>query len=315
MGSHLAERLSEIGCDLYLLLRESSKLDNINHLSFTPVIDDLRDGSKLAEVLPDIDYIFHSAGLIKARSREEFMEVNAGGTERLANLALQHCRELKRFVYISTQAAAGPTREGEARSEVDTPQPISHYGESKLAGETALLALKDRLPFSIIRPSAVYGERDQEMLQIFQSVKAGILLKFGRQESYISIAYIGDIVEGTIRAAFMTEGIGETFFINTVDKLSQWQAQYLMADAMKVEIRPIVIPFWLLNRLAGMVESFENSQGRASMISRDKMKELRCRFWVCSSEKARSLLRFEPLLPIEESLQKTYQWYLDHRML
>jgi nucleoside-diphosphate-sugar epimerase len=64
-----------------------------------------------------------------------------------------------------------------------------------------------------------------------------------------------------------------------------------------------------------MVESFENSQGRASMISADKVKELSCQYWLSSSEKAHQLLGYEPVMPIVESLRETYNWYVENRLI
>ena len=69
-------------------------------------------------------------------------------------------------------------------------------------------------------------------IRFFKFVKSGLLLKFGGRESFVSIVYIDDLVDGIVRAAFQEVGIGETFFVNTQDELSQWQAQYMMAEAM-----------------------------------------------------------------------------------
>ncbi len=233
----------------------------------------------------------------------------------LVKLAAEHGKNLKRFVYISTQAAAGPCNDKTPKSESDTPNPVSDYGRSKLAGEQAVLAMKDRLPVTIVRPPAVFGPRDTEVLTFFQMAKAGLLLKFGGKESYVSIVYVKDLVEGIIRAAVSDKAIGETFFINTLDELSQWQAQYMMADVMKVDIRPLRIPLWLLRIIAPIAEKIDRSQGNSPTICADKVNELSSQFWLSSSQKARELLDYAPLSPIEDSLRETYQWYQEKRWL
>ncbi len=315
VGSHLADRLSELGFDLFLLLRQTSKTDNISDLKYTPVFGDLRDVDSLRGVVSDVDYIFHCAGLVKASSVQEFMQVNAGGTEQLVKIAAENGKNLKRFVFISTQAAAGPCKDKSVKTETDQPEPVSNYGKSKLAGEQAVLATKDQLPITIIRPPAVFGPRDTEVLTFFKMARSGLLLKFGGKESFVSIVYVKDLVDGIIRAAVIDKAIGETFFINTIDELSQWQAQYMMADAMKVDIRPLRIPLWLLGTLAPLLEKFDRSQGNSPTISSDKVKELSCQYWLSSSQKARRLLEYSPLAPIEDALYDTYKWYRENKWL
>lgn len=313
VGSHLAERLAELGCELYLLLRQTSKLDHIAHLRFTPVISDLRNPAVLAEAVGKVDYIFHSAGLVKAQSLDEFMLVNVAGTQSLLELALKHSPNLKRFVLISSQAAGGPSIGDVLKREDDPATPVSDYGRSKRAAEEAVLAVKNQLPVTIVRPPAVFGPRDTEVLTFFKFVRSGLLLKFGGKESFVSIVYVTDLVDGILRAGMLPEGVGEIFHINTRDELSQWQAQRLMAQVMKTEIQPLRIPLWLLRKLAPRMEKLDRKLGNTPLLSVDKVKELSCPKWTTSSESARQRLGFAPLQSLEESLGETYDWYREHK--
>lgn len=310
VGSHLAERLSKLGCDLCLLLRETSKLDLLQDLKYTPIIGDLHNLKALEPHLPEIDYIFHSAGLINAKSSDQFMAVNRDGSANLIDLAATHATRLKRFVLISSQAAAGPCLEHKLRTEADTPVPVSDYGRSKLAGETAVLAYKERLPLSIIRPPAIFGPRDTDVFVFFKNVKLGFMLKFGGKEGFVSLAYVNDVVEGVIRAAFLDKAIGETFFITTVDDISQWEVQKTIAETMKVDIRPLRIPLWLMKSAATLFANLDEFP-----LKRDKARELSHRYWVCSSTKAKALLDYEPTCTLTEAIDETYHWYLDRSWL
>lgn len=190
---------------------------------------------------------------------------------------------------------------------------ITASANSKANTPSTLFVTAFRLRSSA--PPTVVGPRDPEVLQFFRNVKAGFLLKLGGVEGFISIVWIDDLIEGILRATFSEHGIGETFFINTIDEISIWEAQYLMAEVMKVEIRPLRIPLWLLRAVAGIVEKFETADKKPPMLSRDKVKELAAPFWITSSAKARSLLGFDPQTDIREALRRTYEWYRNQRWL
>jgi len=286
------------------MLRESSRLDLIENLHYTPIIGSLDNLHSLEQFMPSFDYIFHSAGLIRAKSLDHFMKVNRDGTARLAEMAANHATNLKRFVLISSQAAAGPCIEYKLKTEQDIAVPVSDYGRSKLAGEQVLLDYKDRLPYTIIRPPAVFGPRDTDVFVFFKNVKLGIMLKFGGKEGYVSLVYVKDLVDGIARAAFNESARGQTFFINSVDDISQWEVQNLIAEAIKVDIRPLRLPLPIMSSIASLLGSIEGFP-----LSQDKVRELSHRYWVCSSAKARAILDYEPTVTLLESVRETYQWY------
>jgi nucleoside-diphosphate-sugar epimerase len=306
VGSHLAEYLSKIGCDLYFLLRETSRLDLIADLKYTPIIGSLDNLRALEPILPRIDYIFHSAGLIRAKSLDRFMAINRDGTTNLIGMTIAHASNLKRFVLISSQAAAGPCIEHRLKTESDVAVPVSDYGRSKLAGEQALLAQKDKLPFTIIRPPAVFGPHDTDVFVFFKNVKLGWLLKFSGKEGFVSLVYIADLVDGISRAAFNDKAAGETFNINSVDDVSQWEVQRLIAETIKVDVRPLRLPRPIMKMAAALFGSIQGFP-----LSADKARELSYRYWVSSSAKARAMLNYEPTCSLSEAIGETYQWYYD----
>lgn len=304
VGSHLARQLNKIGCELYFLLRESSRLDLISDLQYTPIIGSLDNLEALESILPRIDYIFHSAGLIRAKSLDRFMQVNRDGTTNLVEMAIKHTTNLKRFVLISSQAAAGPCIQHKLKTESDVAVPVSDYGRSKLAGELAVLAQKDKLPFTIIRPPAVFGPCDTDVFVFFKNVKLGWLLKFGGKEGFVSLVYIADLVDGICRAAFNEQGAGETLFINSVDDISQWEVQRLIAETINVDIRPLRLPLPIMKLVAALLGSIEGFP-----LSTDKTRELSYRYWISSSAKSRAMLNYEPTCTLSEAIGITYRWY------
>jgi len=296
-------------------LRKTSKLDNIRDLTFEKVYGDLQDPDSLKEAVAGVDYIFHAGGIVRAFDYHQFHRVNGEGTRNLVEAAVEQSDRLKRFIYVSSQAAAGPGKNGEPRVESDRPAPISDYGQSKLSGELAVHKYADQIPVTIIRPPAVFGPRDTDVLQFFQMAEAGWLIKFGGREPFVSVAYVKDVIAGIVAAAQSDKAVGETFFVNTEDRISFWKAQEMISDALRVQTKPLRIPVPIL-RLAAVLDTNNAKRSkRTPNLTPDKIGELICPNWTCSSAKARELLGYAPQLPLQEALNLTADWYREQRWL
>ena len=202
VGSTLCDELTKQGHEVAVLMRKTSSKAHLSHAKVIPVFGDLRDAASLADAVAGAEIIFHVAGVVSAKNREEFFDSNATGTKNLG-LAARGSTSFRRFVYVSSLAAGGP---GENRVESDEPTPISYYGESKLAGEQILRELK--IPSVVIRPPAVYGPRDKGVLTFFQLVNRGILPVLGldkKNPRRYSFVHVDDLVQGILAAAFSKE--------------------------------------------------------------------------------------------------------------
>lgn len=156
IGSTLVEKLLQQGHQVTCLVRRQSNLTWLQNLPVTYSYASLSSGEGLEQAVAGMDWIFHLAGVTKARDRQGYVDGNVTITTRL----LQACRSqpgLKKFVYVSSQAAAGPSLAGIPLTEADAPHPISIYGECKLAAEKEVLSISGELPVVVLRPPSVYG--------------------------------------------------------------------------------------------------------------------------------------------------------------
>ena len=107
---------------------------------------------------------------MKALHEAAFFECNTQGTVNLLDAAIEHAPNLVRFVHVSSLEACGPSLDGKP-VPLDQERPVTAYGRSKLAAEKEVVARKDKLPVVVLRPAAIYGPRDVEILEAFRAVK------------------------------------------------------------------------------------------------------------------------------------------------
>ncbi|UCB52931.1 MAG: NAD-dependent epimerase/dehydratase family protein, partial [Candidatus Zixiibacteriota bacterium] len=225
VGSHLAEGLLERGYRVRCLVRKTSDLRWLSGLEVEYFYGDVADKESLKGVCGNVDLVFHAAGLTSARSRKEYLRANAEGTRNLVEVCLEQNPKLQRFVYVSSQAAVGPGVDERPLDETAPSRPITDYGESKLEGERIVLEHVSQLPVTVVRPPAVYGPRDTDVLGFFKVASRGFRVSFGKGESFLSLVYVKDLVDGIIRAAENPKSLGQTYFIAD-DKVYSWREAF-----------------------------------------------------------------------------------------
>jgi nucleoside-diphosphate-sugar epimerase len=238
------------------------------------------------------------------------MRVNARGTENMLAAALTQKSALKRFVLVSSITAGGPSdRHGNPVALDAEPRPVTDYGRSKLAGERAALALKDQLKLTVIRPPAIYGPRDREILAFFRSIKYGVLPLLGSPNSKLSMAYGPDCARACIRAIDADVPSGSIFTIDdgAVHIMAELIYEAESAIGRKAFLR-IPLPRRVVEGAATVSELYGRVSNRAVMLTRDKCNELFDQ-WVCDSKRAQAELDWTPQVRFSEGVKRTVDWY------
>ena len=215
IGSHLVDLLLKQKYDVRVLLRKTSDTVWLKGLPIDYVYGDLFDRDALRQAVAGVDYVFHSAGVTKAKTAEEYFRGNTEGTRNMLNAVSQHNPGLKRFVQISSQTAAGPSPGIAPITEEIAPHPITTYGESKLRAEEACAERRGTIPITILRPPAVYGPRDKDIFEFFKTMSKGLQPMVGMKEKFVSLIHVGDLVRGFVLAAGSEKALGQTYFISS----------------------------------------------------------------------------------------------------
>jgi 2-alkyl-3-oxoalkanoate reductase len=314
LGGHVAELLAKRGDHVRALVRKTS---NRKHLASLPNVE-LFEGSveqvdRIAEAVTGVDAIVHSAGLIKARSTDEFFAVNVGGTSNLVEAARR--RPLKRFVFVSSLEACGPSADGEPVA-AEQESPVTAYGRSKLAAEKVVLSAKDDIPIVILRPGAIYGPRDGEILEAFKSIQRGLLPLIAGGEAKGMWIYATDCANACVCAIDADVPSGRVYFVD--DGCGPMEQRQMLADAERAIGKRAVIraslPVPLLMAVARGVEAFGRVSNRPVMLTREKANML-LQHWVCSSDETRRDLGWAPTVLWADGVKLAVRWYRDNGWL
>lgn len=307
IGSHLVDDLLNKGYEVDALIRESSDLRWLRDKRVGLIRGDLAGEGRLPS-LDGFAYIYHLGGATRALSGRGFYLINQKGTERLIEAAC-NIRGLKRFVYLSSQAAGGPSTDERPRTEEDIPCPVSAYGDSKLRGEAAVLSSRDRFHVAILRPCAVYGPRDPYMLELFRIISRGYVPLLGKGPMYFSFCYVEDLVQALLLSIQRDYSSGEIFFIADGERYSLDFFAELVSSEMNVRLRKVHIPLWAAWFYAAAADAWGFVRRRPAYFHRSKYLEAVQRNWVCDIENAKKKLGFHPGVHLEAGIKFTLQWY------
>jgi dihydroflavonol-4-reductase len=315
IGSHLVEALIQKGVQVRCLLRKKSDLKWLKGLPIEMTIGDCSDQASLISAVEGVDQVFHLAGVTKAVYEKTYFEVNALGTENLIRACLQHHPRIQKFIYLSSQAAAGPCPNGDKKREFDQCEPVSAYGRSKWMGEKLALAHAHEIPLLILRPCAVYGPRERDIYTFFKLLSKRINPCLSREDQHISLCYIDDIIQAILLSAQSHESNGEIFFLSDGQDYQWQEIGNIFARAMGVDAYCIHVPEWMIIGVASLSEYVSKLSRKPPLLNKGKIEEILQRNWVCDITKARKALGFEPHIPLEQGAKLTYEWYKKEKWL
>lgn len=313
IGGRLAGRLAAAGHQVRALVRDPARAAPLAALGVELAPGELGDPRALAAAVEGCTLVVHLAGLVKALSAADLFRVNAEGTRALAR-ACAEARPRPRLVLVSSLAAAGPAP-GRPRREEDPPVPVSRYGESKLAGEAAARELAGRLETVVLRPPAVYGPGDRELLPLlFGMARLGIILKSGRAEKRYSVLHVDDLCRAVLAAAERGKAVGRwgpegTYFLSDGGEYRWEEIGRAAADALPARAVVVALPELLSTAVAAGASLLAVVSRRPTILGLDKLREMRQPAWTCAIDRAVRELGFEPALPLAEGMRDAAAWW------
>ena len=315
IGSHLVDSLLSLDCNVHCLIRKSSNLRWLSSPKIQFHFVDLADPDFKIPDLPSIDYLFHCAGLTKARSRKEYFDINSTVCSSLYEQCMNYKDSIKGIVHLSSLAAAGPGKDGQLVDEATALNPITFYGQSKRAGEEVALKYSASLPIKVIRPPVVYGPREENLYTFFKLVKKGWGLQIGRSSKKLSLIYVADLVQAMVAVCDPRSSQKKIYFVTDGETYSWHEVAKAAADKMNVSMKALKIPESILVPIAIFFEALAMFSAKPALFDRQRMIDIRQSCWAASPENFFSDFDFTPQFNLTAGLAHTLDWYVQQKWL
>ncbi len=310
LGSHLARALVTQGDEVRCLVRRTSNLRWLHGLPVELVVGELRDAASLRSAVEGVEVVYHVAAALAATSDAEFDAVNFHGTRALAQACLEAHAPLRRFVYVSSVAASGPSRDGQPLHEGMAERPVSAYGRSKLRGERALRERAGALPVTILRPPVIFGPRDPNLLPLFKLIRLGLRVRMSpSRESVVDFAYVGNIVHAAMLAGAAETPSGEIYFVGEGVARTWDEITLTLAAVFGVRTVGIPVPPFCTRLAAELGTLWGKVSGQAVIFDRDKANEVLQDSWRMDIGKASRELGYTPLVALRPGLEEAVAGY------
>jgi nucleoside-diphosphate-sugar epimerase len=314
IGSHLVEALVEKGYLVNCLIRKESNLKWIKDLKVNFIEGSYFDKDSLEPALRGMDIVFHVGAAIDAPNWDLFYKVNVEGTINLLTTCQQVAPNIKKFIFVSSIAAAGPAVNKRPVRESDACEPVSLYGKSKYLAEQAVSKFFDTLPIIILRPTNVLGIRQKQFFTTLKMAKKRIIPLLGTREKQTSICFVEDVVKAMMLAAEHPSLSGETYFVAHAEFYSWREILNRITKELGLSF-VLKIPYPLLMLIASVSEVIAKISKGTPLVTRKRLRSARKNYWLHDVSKIKKDLGFSTTVNFEEGIQKIVQWYRDQGLV
>jgi 2-alkyl-3-oxoalkanoate reductase len=302
IGRHTVAALRRRGWDVRVLARRhpADLLSPYHRLEL--VLGDVNDEGALERLVDGAQAIIHLAGLVKALTPEDFYAVNETGTERLLRAANRRNPEAT-LIHVSSLAAREPS--------------LSPYCDSKRRAEAQVETLASGRPWTILRPPAVYGPGDLELLPMFKAARLGLVpypATPGAAVSMIHGADLGEAIAATLdrrgeRHAFYEIDDGAPGGYRWLDLLGA------LGGALGTRPKGVRLPRWALATAAWGNARLADLDRRPRVLFPHKVAEIYFPDWVARGEKLSAVADWQPKFDVWTGFKDTVRAYQEAHLL
>ena len=250
----------------------------------------------------------HCAGVVRALSLDAYWRANVEVTENLTRACSRE--RVDRFIHISSLAAGGCSSRGKPRDENDEDRPLTNYGLSKFAGEFPVR--RNARSFTILRPCAVYGPGERDILQVFRLVaERGLDIRPKGKSPLLSFIDGRDVAAAALLCIGRDSTVGNTYYLSDGNFYEWDDFLACVEEAVSKKAKRINIPLFAAETYAMLACGFGKLIGRVPLLNSEKIFELQQEAWTCSPQRFFSDAGFKPRADLMMNVLETAEWYRD----
>lgn len=312
IGSHLAELLQGAGHHVVALQRPGSDTRFLQHLGCSIVTGDVLDPLEAqASRMEGCEQVVHAAALIYAS--DSWTMVRAANVEGTRNVLLGADRAgVPHAVHVSSVAVYGhahpPTSED---APINGPlRPTNLYARSKREAEHAAMEVHERgrTSVTVVRPAAVYGERDRLFApKLARLLALPLVPLLGGGRTTLPVVYAGNVASG-IAGALSGIGAGRAFNLSEDHPVTQRSLFEGLATGMGTRVRFVSVPGPLLRAGARIADRLGARITGSTDLALQRVVALATSGNPYPSARAREVLHWNPIIEHPEALRRTGAW-------
>lgn len=315
-GQVLVKKLCDRGMKVRAIARPSSSRDALKGYPIEWITGQVYDPEVVSRAMTGVSYVFHLAAAYRQAGIQdrEYHRVHVESTERIAKAALT-TPGFRRFVHVSTVGVHGHIEHPPA-DETAPFAPGDIYQRTKAEAEIWLHAYArgNGLPYTVIRPAAIYGPGDQRLLKVFKMAQAPFFILLGRGPCLYHLIHVDDLAEAIIRAAWHPAANGEAFICGDPQPTPLAEMGRIIASELGRPFRVLRIPAGPFFLLADITEAICKPLHIAPPIYRRRVAFF-TKDRAFNTAKLRQKLGFTYGWATESGLRATARWYREQGWL
>jgi nucleoside-diphosphate-sugar epimerase len=273
----------------------------------TVIQANILDKNTLVGVFKNIDIIYHLAARadLDGKTIDDYA-VNFEGTGNIID-EIANSKSKSRLVFYSTQLVVGIFNETRFINVDEPYKTKTLYGESKIEGEKVVIrkCKESNIPYAIIRPTSVYGPWGAAPFkEFFQTIKFRRYMHVGKANNLVSMCYVKNLIELTIRASLHDKAIGKIFFGTDYHPYTMREVVDMAATYYGINI--YTAPNFIITPVAYIFGVFK-LLGVKVPIYPFRLRNIKASY--CYDIQNTSEIGYAPQYGLREGIKETLDWY------